>query len=128
MADQAQQNYHSPEFEELKQEIEQFKHEKERVRGIVGRVGGMPQRSTRILNVIFVLLIAVPLGVSLFSRGVVQLAMIEIATASVSAKILYLIHMQSRVNHFQLWILTSLEWRLNEMGRQLGELQQGANT
>lgn len=44
-----------------------------------------------------------------------QLAMVELAIAAVSVKLIFLIHKQSRVNHFQLWILSSIEWQLNEI-------------
>jgi hypothetical protein len=41
--------------------------------------------------------------------------MIEAATVILSLKIIYLIHNQMKVSHFEFWILSSLEWRINEM-------------
>ena len=47
-----------------------------------------------------------------------QKTMVDLALAALSIKILFLIHNQARVNHFQLWILTSIEWRLNEIAKK----------
>ena len=60
----------------------------------------------------------------LFSEDTLQLAMLEIATAAVSAKLIYLIHNQSRVSHFQLWILSSLEWQINELSKTLNRMNR----
>jgi hypothetical protein len=49
--------------------------------------------------------------------------MVEIATVTLSLKIIYLIHSQMRVAHFEFWILSSLEWRINEMMKQLREIR-----
>jgi len=105
--------------EDLRREIERFKTEKERVRQIVGRIGGMPSFNTRIINILFAVAIAACLAVSLFYKGVVQLFTIEFAVTAVSIKLMFLIHKQSRVSHFQLWILSSLEWRLDQIMNEL---------
>ena len=111
---------HDSEIEEdLRQEIERFKTEKERVRAIVGRIGGMPSFNTRIANIIFALAIIACLAVSLISKGPVQLFTIEFAVTAVSIKLMFLIHKQSRVSHFQLWILSSLEWRLDQIMKEI---------
>ena len=111
---------HDKEIEEdLRQEIERFKTEKERVRAIVGRIGGMPSFNTRIANIIFAAAIIACLAVSLISKGPVQLFTIEFAVTAVSIKLMFLIHKQSRVSHFQLWILSSLEWRLDQIMKEI---------
>lgn len=103
------------EMEDLKEEMDAFRKEKERVRGIVGKIGGIPDFNTKTFNILFMILIFVCLIVALVSSGTLKLAAFELAIAALSAKIIYMIHNQNRVNHFQLWILTSLEWRLNEI-------------
>ena len=109
------------EIDDLKQQIERFKKEKEKVRLIVGKIGGMPALNTKIFNIIFITLVLVFLVISLISGGTLRLAMIELAVAAIALKIIYVIHNQARVNHFQLWILTSLEWRLSEMNKAIQE-------
>jgi len=107
------------EIEDLKHEMESFKREKERVRAIVGKIGGMPNFNTKIFNTIFIVLILSCLIVSLVSAGTLRLAMLELAIAALSGKLIFLIHNQSRVNHFQLWILSSVEWQLNEILKEV---------
>ena len=50
--------------------------------------------------------------------------MIELATVTLSLKIIYFIHAQMRVNHFEFWILSSLEWRVNEIMKQLRHIRK----
>ena len=112
------------EIEDLRHEMESFKQEKERVRAIVGKIGGMPRLNTKIFNIIFLVIIAVCLYLSLVSKGTVQLATLELAIAALTGKIIYLMHNQSRVNHFQLWMLSSLEWRLNEILKEVKDIKK----
>jgi hypothetical protein len=108
------------ELEDLRHEIDHFREEKERVREMVGRVGGMPTFNTKAFNIVFAVAIVICFGISLAIRNeLVRLAMVELAVALVSVKLMFLIHAQSKVNHLQLWILSSLEWRLNEIMKQV---------
>ena len=107
------------EMADLKHEIERFKQEQERVRAIVGKIGGVPTSHAKLFNIIFAFFVLVILAVSLVSGGTLRLAMIESAVAALSMKLIYLIHNQARVNHFQLWILSSLEWRLDEIYKEI---------
>jgi uncharacterized membrane protein len=43
-------------------------------------------------------------------------------TVMLSVKIIYMIHIQMRVNHFKFWILSAIEWRINEMTVQIKQL------
>ena len=103
------------ELEDLRKEIDEFKREKERVKSIIGRIGGVPALNTKISNTIFIILIVACLAISIITKDTLRLVSLELATAVLSIKLIYIIHKQARVNHFQLWILSSLEWRLNEI-------------
>ena len=107
------------ELKDLDQEVEDFKKEKEQVQNIVGKIGGVPTSTTRFLNLAFIVFVLANLSISLISEGKIQLAMIELAIFAVSLKLIYLIHKQSRVNHLQTWILSSLEWRINEILKEV---------
>jgi hypothetical protein len=107
------------EIDDLKREIENFKKEKERVRSIIGQIGGIPEFNIKIFNIVFAAFIMACLIFSLIAKGTLRLALGELAIAAVSIKLIYLIHNQTRVNHFQLWILSSIEWRLNEMSKAM---------
>ena len=103
------------ELEDLKQELENFQQEKERVRTIIGSIGGVPKFHTKIVNTVFILLIVGSLIISIImDNSEIRLIMIEFATVALSIKILYMMHCQSRVNHFQIWMQSSIEWRINE--------------
>ena len=69
-------------------------------------------------------MIVTSLVISLISHGTLSTAMIELAVAALSLKIILLMHNQGRVNHFQLWILSALEWRLDELRREVKKLNR----
>jgi hypothetical protein len=112
------------EISNLRNEIEEFKKEKERVRTIVGQIGGIPDVRQKIITVIFVLLVILLIPLSLMSEGALRLGMIEVAVILVSVKIIIYMHNQSRVNHLQLWILSGLEWRLNQIRKDMKALKK----
>ena len=114
---------HHDELEDLKQELEHFQQEKERVRTILGKVGGMPKFQAKLINIIFIVIIVISIVLSIVGKKEWQLYMVELATVALSLKIIYLIHLQMKVNHFQFWILSSLEWRLNEMMKLIKNLK-----
>ena len=118
---QKHENLHN-ELEDLKQELEHFQQDKERVRAIIGKIGGVPKFRTKLVNALFIAVIVVSVAVSIFSGQELRLLMIELATITLSLKIIYLIHCQMRVNHFEFWILSSLEWRLTEIMKHLRQL------
>ncbi len=112
------------EIDDLKMELEHFQKEKERVRQIVGKIGGVPKFSTKIINTLFIIAVAVPIAISFFVGEKWQPLMIEVSLISLSLKIIYLIHSQVKVNHFKFWILSSIEWRLTEIRKDLKKLKK----
>ncbi len=111
------------EINDLKQELEHFQQEKERVRAIIGQIGGMPKFRTKLVNILFIAVIAVSLVISIIADEKLRLLMVEVATVTLSIKIIYLIHCQMRINHFKFWILSSIEWRLTEMRKEIKQLK-----
>jgi len=102
------------EINDLRQELENFEKEKERVRMILGKVGGVPKTETTIANILFISLIGLGMLIS-FLKPDWRLVVIEYTTVLLSVKIIYMMHTQMRVNHFKFWILSAIEWRINEM-------------
>ncbi len=115
---------HSDEVRELKKEIDMFMKEKERVRSIIGQIGGVPHKSEKIVNMVFLMLLIGSVIFSIILGGDVRMVMIELAVFLLSIKIIYLIHNQSKVNHFQLWILSSIEWRMNESSKKIDQIHK----
>lgn len=100
---------------DLKQSLESFEKEKERVRAIIGKIGGVPTFHTKLINIVFITTIVAAGVVSIFSGEATRLLMIELTTVMLSVKIIYMIHVQMRVNHFKFWILSAIEWRIGEI-------------
>ena len=113
----------SEEIQDLREELEKFKEEKERVRMIVGKIGGIPAFQTKLINFIFAASIVVFLVVSVLVPNQRPL-MMELTIVALSIKIVFLIHLQSKVNHFQLWVMSAIEWRMNEMMRIVKAIQK----
>jgi hypothetical protein len=112
------------EISDLKQALENFEQEKERVRAIIGSIGGVPKFRTKLTNVLFIVVIIAAGTVSIFADEKLRLLMIELTTIMLSVKIIYMIHIQTRVNHFKFWILSAIEWRINEMMIQIKQLNR----
>ena len=110
------------EINDLKQELENFQQEKERVRAIIGKIGGMPKFHTKLINAFFIIAITTSVFISIIGGEKWRLLMIEFTMIALSVKIIYLIHCQMRINHFKFWILSSIEWRLNEMMKLIKQL------
>jgi hypothetical protein len=105
---------HMDEISDLRAELKHFEQEKERIRVIIGKIGGVPRFRTKLVNVVFIALIIAAGVVSVVCEKL-RLLMVELTTVMLSVKIIYLIHCQMRVNHFKFWILSAIEWRINEM-------------
>ncbi len=120
--------YEKPEDEisDLKLELEHFEKEKERVRAIVGKIGGVPQFRTKFINILFIIVIVVAGVISIFSGEKLRLLMVELTTIMLSVKIIYMIHIQMRVNHFKFWILSAIEWRINEMMVRIKKIERNS--
>lgn len=116
-------NYTDPtdEISDLKQALESFEQEKERVRLIIGKIGGVPSFHTKLINAVFIVIIIGAGVISIFADEKLRLLMVELTTVMLSVKIIYMIHIQMRVNHFKFWILSAIEWRINEM---MAEIKQ----
>jgi hypothetical protein len=116
----------------LQNELEQFRKEKEQIRAIVGEIGGKQSaKRDRIINVIFIIAIgslfaldALHYYVPGFPSLLPELFSIEVAVLLVSIKIIWMIHKQSKVEHFQFWILSSIEYRVNHIAKRLNEIEE----
>jgi len=119
-----------PHTQSLQEELEQFRREKEQIRAIVGRVGGVQaSQRDKIVNIAFIAAIALLFTVDLL-RHVLGLHVplppvfsLELGVLLVSIKIIWMIHRQSRVEHFQFWILSSIEFRLNDLAKQMRRVE-----
>lgn len=112
---------------ELEEEIDQYLNEKERIREILGRIGGVPRKKERIINVVFLILVALSFGMALIIQDPRNLPL-ETAILLVSVKLIYVVTQNARLNHSQFWMLSSIEWRLNEITKDIRKLKADSNT
>ncbi|KKL15737.1 hypothetical protein LCGC14_2502590, partial [marine sediment metagenome] len=119
------------ELDALRAELEQYKSEKDKIRDVVGQIGGKTSlKWHNLLNIVFLVTV---LGAFLFdlSRYVFDwktltippFLLLEAAVLLVSLKIIWMIHMQTKVDHFQFWILNTIEFRVNMITRRLASIE-----
>jgi len=115
----------------LKAELDQFKKEKEKIRNLMGQIGGKhAERNDRRINLIFICAISfIALNdflhhVAGMHTPIPSLLSLEIAVLLVSIKIIWMMHKSTKVEHFQFWILNSIEYRLNDVAKQLRGLEK----
>ena len=102
------------ELKELERELKEFQKEKDRVRMIVGRIGGVPTFHSKLANILFFLVVIGSVAFSLFVHDdKMRIILIDLAVGVLSIKILYVIHTLMRGQHFLFWILSSMEWQVN---------------
>ena len=119
------------ELDALRTELEHYKSEKDKIRDVVGQVGGKTSRKWHnTLNIIFLIVV---LGAFLFDvcrhalnwkiAVIPPFLLLEAAVLLVSLKIIWMIHRQTKVEHFQFWILNTIEFRVNMITRRLTSIE-----
>jgi hypothetical protein len=113
----------------LLEELQQFKAEKEKIRDLVGQIGSKAStRAEAVINIVFVLAV---LGLFAFdvirhiyhvAEGVPPMLSLSLGVFLVSIKIVWMIHRQSKIDHFQFWILNSIEYRLNDVSSRVRDM------
>lgn len=125
MISEKQKNKDNEEIDEqLQEEIKQFLKEKEKIRSIIGKIGGRPTRNDEIINILFITLVIISFIGSIMLPGILRTLAIDFAILLISLKISYMLYSASKVSHFQFWILSSIEWRINQMEKELREVQK----
>lgn len=115
----------------LKAELDNFKKEKEKIRQLMGQIGGKEQAERdKWINSIFIVAIAL-LAVNDLLHHIWHIRVpvdtefsLVIAILLVSMKIIWMMHKSTKVEHFQFWILNSIEFRLNDVAKQLRNLEK----
>jgi len=101
-----------------REELEEFVREKERIRRIVGQIGGKPNTLGKIFNVAMMILIMATLISAPFVPDDMELPAVEVGLVLLSIKIFVFLHNEAKVIHFQFWMLSSLEWRMNDISKR----------
>jgi len=118
------------EADELRLELEQFRKEKESIRQLIGQIGGKNNRKIEkiidVIALIAVLLLFVGDMIGQFmDRPIIpHTVSLELGILLVSLKIIWMMYRQSKVEHFQFWILNSIEFRVNDLAKELRQLRR----
>jgi hypothetical protein len=115
----------------LMEELEQFRKEKERIRLLVGQIGGKgSERRDHWMNIGFIIAMVLLLGFDILRHvlhlnvPLPQMFPLELAVLLVSIKIIWMIHKGNKVEHFQFWVLNSIEFRLNDLSKHVREIDK----
>ena len=110
---------------ELMRELEEFKKEKDRVRQLLGSIGGSSKnRREHIINMVFLAIVVGFFTLELTTHFLPSAISLEIGVLLVSIKIIMLIHNANKANHFSFWILNSIEFRVNEINKRTITLEK----
>lgn len=117
--------YHSETEANLREEIDSFHREKDKIQEMIGKIGGTGNRKkAKITNVIFLIVALSVVLLNHLFEGFDPLYAIEIGVLLVSIKIIMLIESLSKMSHFNFWILSSLEYRINAIARDIEKLSR----
>jgi len=119
------QTPHTELEKELVKELEEFKKEKERVKKLLGNLGGsISHRNDMIVNGVFLVVVLTFFILEITTHFLPPFVSLEIGLLSLSIKIIWMMYSSHKVNHFQFWILNSIEYRVNQIDKKLNEMDK----
>ena len=116
----------------LQEEIDQYKNEKESVRQLLGQIGGTGTAGKeKVVNIVFATLVILFFSFDVMRHAlhisidfIPELFSVEIALLLVSMKIIWMIHRQQKVEHFQFWILNTIEFQMNSTAVRIRKIEK----
>lgn len=116
----------------MQDEIDQYKDEKESVRKLLGQIGGTgTAKKEKIVNIAFATLVILFFSFDVMRHAlhidihfIPELFSVEIALLLVSMKIIWMIHRQQKVEHFQFWILNTIEFQINSSAVRIRKIEK----
>ncbi len=110
---------------ELARELEEFKKEKERVKQILGNLGGSRSaRREKLVNMGFLVVVLTFFILEVTTHFLPPFVSLEVGLLFLSIKIIWMMNNAHKVSHFQFWILNSIEYRVNQIDRKVRELEK----
>lgn len=118
-------------IEELEAQLKGYQEERERIKALMGSIGGKSDlKRDKLVNRIFFVLIVILVGFDILRHilhieiPLPPLISLEIGILLISIKIIWMINRQSKVDHFQFWILNSIEFRISNLSGQINEIRK----
>lgn len=109
-------------YQELKAQLEEYRQEKERVRKIVGQIGGTKSRAFhKIINQVLLLVVFMVIIIGIIFKNIFYEHILLVCIFLILIKLVWLVNEQNKIKHFQFWILSSLENKLNVLDKQVSK-------
>ncbi|RKX84453.1 MAG: hypothetical protein DRP58_07195 [Spirochaetes bacterium] len=110
---------------EILREIQEYNKERDEIKNMLGKIGGKSySKVDTIINIIFLLLISFFFITELTTHWLPSFISLELSVLLVSIKIVWMIHSQQKFNHFQFWILNSIEYRMNQITSKIKKIEK----
>ncbi|MDR3259784.1 MAG: hypothetical protein LBT51_09285 [Fusobacteriaceae bacterium] len=110
--------------EQLEEELHEFQREQEKVKNIVEQLGGRNTKQNKIVSIIFLLVIFSLLAVGLGLQKTSLNLTLQIVIITALFKIIWMMYGTQKSNHFQFWILSTLEFRINEIDKKIKRIEK----
>lgn len=89
----------------------------------LGGIGGKVTFSHAILNLVFLVFSLFLIILMFFLEGAIQIAIGSFAISALAIWVMKFFTNEARVNHYQLWVLKSIEIRLINMAKELKSIE-----
>ncbi len=110
---------------ELARELEEFKKEKERVKKLLGSLGGqLSHKKENLINILFLTIVLLFFTLEVTTHWLPPFVSLEVGLLILSIKIVWMMYTSQKVNHFQFWILNSIEFKVNKIERQINAMEK----
>lgn len=111
--------------EEILKEIRDYNKERDQIKMMLGKIGGTAYSSIdMIINIVFLTIILSLFTLELTTHWLPSYISLEVSVLLVSVKIVWMIHSQYKTNHFQFWILNSIEYRMNAIAGKIKKMEK----
>jgi len=109
----------------IEHQIDTFSNQYRRTRALLDSiVGGSRRKKDMGINIIFLSIIILLFVIEIATELLPPLLSLEIGILLVSIKIIWMINIQSRYQHFHFWVLNAIEQKLNGLDERLRNLEK----
>ena len=116
-------NFENITDKDLKKELEDFYDKKENLRKLVEKQA----KKEMVFNIVFLTLVLSFFIIGALMKHINAVLSLEIAILLVSLKMVWMIYEQQRANHFFFWILSTLEYEVNQLHITIHTLKKKDN-
>lgn len=111
--------------EQLKEALQDFYRERDQIRQMLGRIGGASDiRRHRALNWVILLVTISLFTLEITTHILPVFISLEVGLLLVSLKIILLIQSMLKQNHFEFWMLHTIEYRINDLSERFDEIEK----